>query len=103
MRIRQLSALLLVICCTLCTGFAASPGTDDRPLTDPKSVVSSSNSVSRPAPIDDLYYTKSVFGAAWSPDGQQIAFTSDLAGRPNLWKVNAKGGWPLQLTQSDDR
>jgi Tol biopolymer transport system component len=41
--------------------------------------------------------------AAWSPDGQQIVFTSDMAGRPNLWKVNAKGGWPIQLTQSDDR
>ena len=73
------------------------------PFTNPKSVVSSSNSAARPAPIDDLYYTKSVFGAAWSPDGQQIVFTSDIAGRFNLWKVSAPGGWPIQLTQSDDR
>ena len=103
MRIRQLLALLVVVCCSLCTSLAASTGPDDRPITDPKSVVSSSNSSARPAPIDDLYYTKSVFGAAWSPDGQQIAFTSDIAGRFNLWKVNASGGWPVQLTQSDDR
>jgi dipeptidyl aminopeptidase/acylaminoacyl peptidase len=43
-----------------------------------------------------------VFGAAWSPDGQQIIFTSDISGRFNLWKVRASGGWPIQLTQSDD-
>src|SRR5258708_23939668 len=103
MRIRQLLALLVVICCSLCTSSAASTGPDDRTLTAPRSVVSSSNSAARPAPIDDLYYTKSVFGAAWSPDGKQIVFTSDIAGRSNLWKVNASGGWPIQLTQSDER
>lgn len=89
--------------CVLCTGLAASTGPDDRPLTDPKSVVSASNSGARPAPIDDLYYTRSVFGASWSPDGRQISFVSDIAGRSNLWKVSASGGWPVQLTQSDDR
>src|SRR6266436_3799452 len=103
MRIRQLLAPLVVICCSLSTRLTASTGPDDRPLTDPRSVVSSSNSAARPAPIDDLYYTKSVFGAAWSPDGKQIVFTSDIAGRSNLWKVNASGGWPIQLTQSDER
>jgi dipeptidyl aminopeptidase/acylaminoacyl peptidase len=103
MGIRQLLAPLFVICCGLCTPLAASTGPDDRPLTDPKSVVSSSNAAARPAPIDDLYFTKSVFGAAWSPDGKQIVFTSDIAGRSNLWKVSASGGWPIQLTQSDER
>jgi dipeptidyl aminopeptidase/acylaminoacyl peptidase len=102
MRIHQLLALL-VVCCGLGAGLAASTGPDDRALTDPKSVVSASNSSARPAPIDDLYYTKSVFGASWSPDGRQIAFGSDLAGRSNLWKVSASGGWPIQLTQSDER
>jgi dipeptidyl aminopeptidase/acylaminoacyl peptidase len=66
-------------------------------------VVSAANPAARPAPIDDLYYTRSVFGAAWSPDGQQIVFTTDICGRSNLWKVRASGGWPIQLTQSDDR
>jgi len=103
MRMRQLFLLLVVTCCNLCTPLAASTGPDDRPLTDPKSVVSASNAAARPAPIDDLYYTRSVFAAAWSPDGKQIVFVSDLAGRTNLWKVSASGGWPIQLTQSDDR
>src|ERR1700730_164948 len=99
MRIRPLLALLVVICCSLCTPWAGSTGPDDRPLTDPKSVVSSSNSSTRPAPIDDLYYTKSVFGAAWSPDGQQIVFTSDIAGRFNLWRARASGGCSITLTE----
>jgi dipeptidyl aminopeptidase/acylaminoacyl peptidase len=103
MRIQRLLGLLVVICCSLCGPLAGSTGPDDRPLTDPKSVVSASNSAARPVPVDDLYYTRSVFDAAWSPDGQQIVFTTDISGRSNLWKVRASGGWPIQLTQSDDR
>jgi dipeptidyl aminopeptidase/acylaminoacyl peptidase len=103
MRIKRLLRLFVVFCCSLCAPLAASTGPDDRPLTDPKTVASASNPAARPAPVDDLYYTRSVFGAAWSPDGQQIAFTTDISSRPNLWKVRASGGWPIQLVQSDDR
>lgn len=81
----------------------APTGPDDRPLTEPKSIVSATNPTARLAPVDDLFYTRSVFGAAWSPDGQQIVFTTDISGRFNLWRVNSSGGWPIQLTQSDDR
>jgi dipeptidyl aminopeptidase/acylaminoacyl peptidase len=94
---------LAVLCVGVSVPSPASTGPDDRPITDPKSVTSDSNPAARPAPIGDLYYTHSVYGTAWSPDGKQISFTSDLTGRPNLWKVNASGGWPVQLTQSDDR
>jgi Tol biopolymer transport system component len=103
MRIQPSLGVLLLVCFSLSTGTTASTGPDDRPLTDPKSVVSTSNPAARPAPIEDLYYTRNVFGAAWSPDGQQIVFTTDISGRANLWKVRASGGWPIQLTQSDDR
>jgi len=99
----RLLGLLIVICCSQWEPLDGSTGPDDRPLTDPKSVVSTSNSAARPAPVDDLYYTRSVSGAAWSPDGQQIVFTTDISGRSNLWKVRASGGWPIQLSQSDDR
>jgi len=103
MVIHRVLGVLVVTCCSVCASMAASTGPDDRPLTDPKSVVSASNAAARPAPIDDLYYTRSVFGAAWSPDGREIVFTTDISGRSNLWKVRASGGWPIQLTQSDDR
>lgn len=103
MRIHGFLGLLAVILCVLCEPLLASTGPGDRPLTDPKSVVSPSNGAARPAPLDDLYYTRRTFDAAWSPDGQEIVFTTDISGRFNLWKVRASGGWPIQLTQSDDR
>ena len=103
MTLRHRLHLLAIISLAFTAFSLASDGPDDRAITDPKSVKSESNSAARPAPIGDLYYTHSSFGAAWSPDGKQISFTSDLTGRPNLWKVSAAGGWPIQLTQSDDR
>jgi dipeptidyl aminopeptidase/acylaminoacyl peptidase len=103
MRIARGLRLWIVLSCCLCARLAGSTGPDDRALTDPKSVLSAPNPLARPAPVDDLYYTRSVFGAAWSPDGQQIVFTTDISGRSNLWKVRASGGWPIQLVQSDDR
>jgi dipeptidyl aminopeptidase/acylaminoacyl peptidase len=103
MRLQRLMEFLVITTCTLCGPLAGSTGPDDRPITDPKSIVSASNPAARPVPIDDLYYTRSAFGAAWSPDGREIAFTTDMSGRPNLWKVRASGAWPVQLSQSDDR
>src|SRR5579864_9031912 len=76
---------------------------DDRQITDPKSIVSSVNPVAGPVPIAQLYYTRNTFGPAWSPDGREVVFTTNLTGRNNLWKVSAAGGWPVQLLQSDDR
>src|SRR5947209_8752243 len=82
---------------------AQSAGPDERHLTDPQSIRSAANSGARPVPIDDLYFTRSLSGAAWSPDGKEIAFTMDMSGRANLWKVPSAGGWPIQLVQSDER
>jgi dipeptidyl aminopeptidase/acylaminoacyl peptidase len=82
---------------------AQSAGPDDRRITDPQSVSSGSHPQARPIPIDDLYFTRSVFNASWSPDGKEILFTADFSGRSNLWKVNSEGGWPIQLVQSDER
>lgn len=82
---------------------AQSSGPDTRQVTDPKAITSLSSPNARPIPIDDLYFTRSVSSASWSPDGKQIAFTTDISGRSNLWRVNASGGWPIQLSQSDER
>ncbi len=82
---------------------AQSTGPDDRPITDPQSINSASNSKARPVPIDDLYFTRSVSNASWSPDGKEILFTTNMSGRSNLWKMSSAGGWPIQLVQSDER
>jgi dipeptidyl aminopeptidase/acylaminoacyl peptidase len=82
---------------------AQTSGPSSRQLIDPKSVVSAANPNARPIPIDDLYFTRGLYGASWSPDGEDVVFTTNFTGRPNLWKVSAGGGWPIQLTQSDER
>jgi dipeptidyl aminopeptidase/acylaminoacyl peptidase len=75
----------------------------ERLLTDPRSLNSRSNPDARPVAIDELFYSRTVSGPAWSPDGKEVVFTTNLSGRLNLWKVSAAGGWPIQLSQSDDR
>ena len=75
----------------------------DRRVTDPKSVKSEANTTAWPIAIDDLFYSRRVTSAAWSPNERQIAFSTNFTGRMNLWLVNSDGGWPLQLTVSDDR
>ena len=47
--------------------------------------------------------TRQIGGSTWSPDGKQVAFISNISGRNNLWLVPATGGWPTQLTISDQR
>jgi dipeptidyl aminopeptidase/acylaminoacyl peptidase len=92
---------LLIV--SLCAIACASDSPDERQITDPKSIVSASNPQSGPVPIAQLYYTRSTFGPAWSPDGRDIVFTTNLTGRFNLWRISALGGFPIQLLQSDDR
>ena len=92
--------LLLISWCAIA---CASDSPEDRQITDPTSVLSTSNQQSGSVPIPQLYYTRSTFGPAWSPDGREIVFTTNLKGRSNLWRVSAAGGFPIQLLQSDDR
>jgi dipeptidyl aminopeptidase/acylaminoacyl peptidase len=74
----------------------------ERPLTDPHALRSPTLPGARPVPIEDLFYTRGYAGGAWSPDGRQVVFSTNLTGRYNLWTVDASGGWPVQLTQSED-
>ena len=82
--------------------FAVS-GPNDRQLTDPKSVNSASHPDVKPVPIEDLFVTRVIDSAAVSPDGAEVAITTNLTGRTNLWKVSSAGSWPEQLVSSDDR
>src|SRR6478609_2816337 len=76
-------------------------------ITDPKQVTSRPDADveqgEQGLSLERLYMTRSVTGTAWSPDGKTIAFVSNISGRNNLWLVPAEGGWPLQLTVSDQR
>src|SRR5579859_3980081 len=74
-------------------------------VTDPKQISSKSNAQIEPRSltIEKLFMTRAILGAAWSPDGKQIAFVSNMSGRFNLWLVPSSGGFPVQLTVSDQR
>src|SRR6266851_4867813 len=98
------SAYPCLLLCFVCgSAVAQTSGPDTRQISDPKAITSASNPNARPIPIDDLYFTRNVSSASWSPDGKEIAFTTNFSGRSNLWEVNADGAWPIQLTQSDER
>ena len=98
---RRLIATLLL------TSVAAAPlaaeiPTPTRPVTDPKSVTSPANPKARAVPVEDIGTSRSLAGAALSADGKQIFVATNLTGRTNIWRTDASGSWPVQLTQSDD-
>ena len=93
--------LAITFCLTSLLWAADSP--KDRQPTDPKSLSSQSSQSARAVPIEGLFYSRRVSSPSWAPDGKRIAFTTNLTGRANLWMVSSEGGWPLQLTISDDR
>jgi dipeptidyl aminopeptidase/acylaminoacyl peptidase len=73
-------------------------------VTDPKQIASKPNAqVEKNLSIEKLYMTRQVGRSDWSRDGKQIVFVSNISGRNNLWLVPAEGGWPVQLTVSDQR
>src|SRR6266700_7275965 len=74
-------------------------------VTDPKQIKSTPNAHVEPRSltIEKLYMTRQVGRPTWSPDGKSIAFILNMSGRNNLWLVPAEGGWPVQLTVSDQR
>src|SRR6202795_1587806 len=78
-------------------------------VTDPKLITSKPDArVEKSLSIEKLYMTRQVGGSTWSPDGWSpngttVAFVSNLSGRNNLWLVPSEGGWPMQLTVSNER
>ena len=81
---------------------ASQIATPDRPVTDPKTVTSPVNPEARAVPLDDIGNSRSVGSVTWSADGRQVFVSTNLTGRYNIWRTDADGSWPLQMTQSDD-
>jgi dipeptidyl aminopeptidase/acylaminoacyl peptidase len=74
-------------------------------VTDPKQISSKPNAQVEPRSltIEKLYMTRQIGRPTWSPDGKSIAFISNMSGRNNIWVVPGEGGFPVQLTVSDQR
>src|SRR5438067_7462840 len=76
-------------------------------ITDPKQIIAKPSADveqgEESLSLQRLYMTRLVGDTTWSPDGKSIAFVSNITGRDNLWIVPAEGGWPTQLTVSDQR
>ncbi|HEY1937149.1 MAG TPA: S9 family peptidase [Candidatus Angelobacter sp.] len=47
--------------------------------------------------------TRAIAYSSWSPDDKQVAFVTNISGRYNIWLVPSQGGWPTQLTVSNQR
>ncbi len=87
--------------------FSASPlaaqiATPERPVTDPKTIESPVNPEAREVPLDDIGNSRGFAGVTWSADGKHVFISTNLTGRYNIWRVDAEGSWPLQMTQSDE-
>ena len=99
---RLLITFAIVLAMTALTAAQTLPA--PKAITDPKEIASKPNAqVEKNLSIEKLYMTRQVGGADWSPDGKQIVFVSNMSGRNNLWLVPSEGGWPTQLTVSDQR
>ena len=95
------SILTAMLLATAAPAFA-QVATPDRPVTDPQTIASPANPDARPVPLDDIGVTRALYDAVWSADGKQMFIATDLTGRVNIWRMDANGSWPVQLTQSDD-
>jgi dipeptidyl aminopeptidase/acylaminoacyl peptidase len=98
---------IVILMSTVVTETTATAQTLPAPqaVTDPRQIASKPNAQVEPRglTIEKLYMTRQVGRPTWSPDGKSIAFISNMSGRNNLWLVPAEGGWPVQLTVSDQR
>ena len=101
-------AILLGFAMVACMStMAASQVVPPKAITDPKQITAKPDADveqgEESLSMQRLYMTRQVGDTAWSPDGKTIVFVSNISGRNNLWLAPAEGGWPMQLTVSDQR
>lgn len=95
-------AILLALSFAFPITLAAAVPAPDREVTDPASISSPVNADAAPVPIEDLVLSRGIRDVAWSVDGRYVFIATNLSGRYNIWRVDAGGSWPVQLTVSDD-
>ena len=102
---RHYKSAFVVIFCLLIAfhAFAQQALPAPAAITDPTKLQSKNVENMQSFTVDKLYMTREIGGTTWSPDSKQIAFVSNISGRNNIWLVPATGGWPTQLTISDQR
>jgi Tol biopolymer transport system component len=81
---------------------AAQIATPERPVTDPGTLESPTNPEAREVPLEDIGNSRGISGVTWSADGKHVFLSTNLTGRYNIWRTDADGSWPLQMTQSDE-
>src|SRR6266446_10787763 len=105
MKVQIFSQFAIVV---VISKLAVSQGlTPPQATTDPKQITAKPDAHveqgEESLSLQRLYMTRQVGDTAWSPDGKTIIFVSNITGRNNLWLVPAEGGWPVQLTVSEQR
>jgi len=95
----------LILMSTIVAESSAQTLPAQKAITDPKQIASKPSAQVEPRSltIEKLYMTRQIGRPTWSPDGKSIAFISNMSGRNNLWVVPAEGGFPTQLTVSEQR
>ena len=105
MRVLKRFAIVILMSTILAETAATQTLAAPKAIIDPSQIASQPNAQVEPKSltIEKLFMTRQVGRATWSPDGKSVAFISNISGRNNLWMVPAEGGWPMQLTVSDQR
>lgn len=86
---------LLVAAALPAPGRAATPRPEDIPKPEPVEL----GLAGEPRPdILRYLYARRAWSPELSPDGSRLAFATDITGQPQLWAVDAAGGWPQQIT-----
>jgi prolyl oligopeptidase len=103
MKLISTSAMLLVMASATNTWAGEGIAAPARPLTEPRQIDSPVRAAASAVPIADLFYARESYDASVAPDGRDLVISTNLTGRYNLWLVPLAGGFPLQLTRSDER